>query len=308
MTINESLLGREKARSRELPSPQLPPPKRNLILDLPPELRTKILEYSLAAPSRTLIDERSHFIREKPYLVPGLLGVNRQIRGEALSIFYSTNNFHFQSCDAKFITRWLFHGVQPKHLKFIKSISWEAPSPKTTWTVPWGFGPPTHIDNVQVYSQNLQDQAIHLAAVIMLLELGLLGKCKVKMTLENEPRYHVACVLRELVRKQITRKSLTAVDAWNEKSVPGEDDVAGLSYAISKEWGRLLPGVFQQYWWPNPLAPEKCCPFCLPVYWPHQESQSGKPYLHPYIPWVKQDENTVSNDGQRWWRTTEEDD
>jgi hypothetical protein len=44
------------------------------------------------------------------------------------------------------------------------------------------------------------------------------------------------------------------------------------------------------------------------VYWPHQESRSGGPYLNPYIPWVKQDEKTASSDGQEWWRAFEEDD
>jgi hypothetical protein len=309
MAINKRRLAREareKAKSRELPPPQT----HNLILDLPPEMRNSIFEYCLAGSSR-IVMKNPYTEGTKPN-APGLLLVNRQIREEALPIFYSINEFRFQLSHAKYITKWLFHGVQPKHLKFINSISWTAPVAARRGRGPLSssrsFAGRGLDEDVRRYCIDVQDQAIHLAGVIMLLELGLLGKCKVQMTLHNEPRYHVACALRDLVRKQITRKGLTEAHARNEDSDLGEDDVAGLSYAISKEWARLLPGVFQQCWWPNPLAPEKCCPFCLPVYCPHQESQSGGPYLKPYIPWVKQDEKTASSDGQEWWRAFEEDD
>jgi hypothetical protein len=295
MAINKRRLAalareaRKKAKSREQP----PPPTHNLILDLLPEIRNLIFEYCLAASSRIIMKDPC-FKGTKPN-APGSLVVNRQIRDEALPIFYSTNEFRFQLSHGRYITKWLFHGVQPKHLRFINSISWTAPVPSVRGS--------QSSDNIQRYSKNLQDQAIHLASVIMLLELGLLGKCKLQMTLYYEPRYHVACVLRHLVRKQITRKSLTAADTWNENAFPGEDDVAGLSYAILKEWAKLLPGIFQQHGWMiTRLAPETCCPFCLPVYTPVK-----KPY-RSYIPWVKQDEKTASSDGQDWWGTVEEDD
>jgi hypothetical protein len=247
----------------------------------------------------------------KPKPLPGLLVVNRQIRDEALPIFYGTNEFRFQTCNAKYITKKLFHGVHPKHLKFINSISWTASSVLkplhglvTTYHPQPSWGP----DPAKTYSRNLQDQAIYLASVIMLFELGLLGKCRVRMTLSssNEPRYHVACALRALIRKQITRRGLTEAGAWNEKSMLGEDDVFGLSYAVSKEWGRSLSRVLQQgcmnFGRDQLLAPETCCPFCLPVY------TLNKPLCRPYILWVKQDENTASRDGQEWWTMADEDD
>jgi hypothetical protein len=304
MAINKRRLAREaceKAKSRELPPPQT----HNLILDLPPEIRNSIFEYCLAESNR-MVMKNPYTEGTKPN-APGLLLVNRQIRDEALPIFYSTNEFRFQLSHAEYITQWLFHGVQPKHLKFIHSISWTAPVAGKPGRGPlssFSSFPGRELDeDVRRYSTNLQDQAMNLVAVIMLLELGFLGKCKVQMTLYNEPRYHVACALRELVRKQVARKSLTAADTWNEDSVPGEDDVASLSYAISKEWARSLPDIFQQNWWRfTRLTPEACCPLCLPVYTPDNQS------ARPYIPWVKQDEKTASSDGQAWWRAFEEDD
>ena len=85
---------------------------------------------------------------------------------------------------------------------------------------------------MEVYSKAAQESAIDLSSVIMLLELGFLGLCKVKMYLCNEPRLHVACTLRQLTRKIIVRKKLTQVDAWNEDDVPGEDDVAALQCVL----------------------------------------------------------------------------
>lgn len=66
---------------------------------------------------------------------------------------------------------------------------------------------------MDVYSRAVQDQAIHLSSVNMLLELGLLGSYKVKMSLYNEPGLHVACALQQLIRKKIARKNLTEADA-----------------------------------------------------------------------------------------------
>ena len=78
---------------------------------------------------------------------------------------------------------------------------------------------------VEVYSKAARDAATHLSSVVILLEFGLLGSCKVKMSVYNEPRLHVACALHQSTRKIIARKKLTEVDAWNEDGVPGEDDV-----------------------------------------------------------------------------------
>lgn len=231
--------------------------------------------------------------------MPGLLRVNRQIRDEALPMFYASKEFQFKRCHAKYITRWLFDLVQPKHLKFNRAISWTtAPWEKTSYRGPmWEAGKKIYWGNaIRVYSETLQQQTIHLSSVIMLLELGLLGKCKVKMTLDNEPRMHVACTIRELIRKLIARKNLTAFDTWNEKSVPGEDDVAGLSYVVSQEWGRSLPQILQaEGVYALPYAPELYCASCLPVYTQHYRNNSFL-YHKILIPWVTRDEGAIYSD------------
>ena len=59
--------------------------------------------------------------------MPGLLTLNCQTRKEDLPISYSNNELRFGGCRAKFIVRWLFKAVQPRHLKFINAISWTSP-------------------------------------------------------------------------------------------------------------------------------------------------------------------------------------
>jgi len=58
---------------------------------------------------------------------PGILEVNKLIRAEALPVFYGTNDFVFEQCDCSKVTHWLYNIVQPQHLKYIKSISWDGP-------------------------------------------------------------------------------------------------------------------------------------------------------------------------------------
>ena len=53
---------------------------------------------------------------------------------------------------------------------------------------------------VAVYSKAAQHQTLALSSVIMLLEHGILGSCKIKMTFYSELRLHVACRLSELAR------------------------------------------------------------------------------------------------------------
>lgn len=258
-------------------------------LDLPAEIRTTIFELCVAVPGPVAMMHRP-----KPDM-PGLLGVNRQTRDETLPIFYGNNEFHFEECHANFITKWLFNGVQPKHLKFIESISWTASWEETSGghVTKLGRWP---LDEVRIYSEALQEQSIHLSSVIMLLELGLLGKCKVMMKLYNDPRLHVACTLRELVKKQITRKDLTEVHAWNEQSVPGGDDVAGLSYAVSREWGEMLPRVFQRGGaTARAHAPEVYCPSCLPDYTPHYRNRRYT-FEKIRLPWIARDEAAMYSD------------
>ena len=229
--------------------------------------------------------------------MPSLLSVNRQIREEAFPIFYSTNQINFDECHAKYVTRWLFNGVQPKHLKFIQSIYWTSSSERTR-----SFRGPArgdyYNDEVRVYSKAGQDQSIYLSSVIMLLELGLLGSCKVKMTLYNEGRLHVACQIRELNRRRISRKKLAEADTWNEKSVPGEDDVAGLFYVVSKQWGKTLSQVFCDESWTtriSPLAPEMYC-----TSYQNVDTTYRKGFEHPsIIPWVSLDKGAETRCDQQ---------
>jgi hypothetical protein len=128
----------------------------------------------------------------------------------------------------------LFKVVLPKHLKSVKSISWAADyEPASTSSHNPAVRTSLRFDPVLIYTEALNDQIIHLGSVIMLLELGLLGKCRVKMTLHNEPRLHVACQLRDLIRIQITHEHLKVSDTWNENSIMDSDIVAGLSKAVT---------------------------------------------------------------------------
>jgi hypothetical protein len=56
-----------------------------------------------------------------------ILEANSQIRAEALPAFYGTNDFVFERCEPAWVTQWIYKGVQPKHLKYIKSIAWDGP-------------------------------------------------------------------------------------------------------------------------------------------------------------------------------------
>lgn len=148
---------------------------------------------------------------------------------------------------------------------------------------------------MEVYSKAANESAIHLSSVIMLLELGLLGPCKVKLALCNEPRLHVACKLRELTMKTIARKKLAADDTWNEHGVPGENDVAGLSYAVSKEWAKSITRAFQNYSFAPPLAAEIYCSSCQTI---STSPQLGVKGLISQLPWVSRNEGAESTHGQ----------
>jgi hypothetical protein len=128
-----------------------------------------------------MVENLSPYMDIKMSQMPGLLAVNRQVHEQVLPIFYKTNEFSFERCHAKYITRWLFRAVQPQHLKLINAISWTSRLEKTSrYYEP--AAPQGHYNNVvAVYGEAAQDQAINVSSVVMLLELGLLGPCKVKM-------------------------------------------------------------------------------------------------------------------------------
>ncbi|KAK5690590.1 hypothetical protein LTR97_012144 [Elasticomyces elasticus] len=67
------------------------PPKSHL-LALPPELRTKIFEFSLTEAN--CID-----VTDQGLKPPGLLAVSTQVRDEAITIYYSTNRFRLVLLD-----------------------------------------------------------------------------------------------------------------------------------------------------------------------------------------------------------------
>lgn len=285
-------LNKKRTASNPLQKSENTDGEHNLLLDLPPELRIAIYEYCVAAEGPFHMIET---IDVKPSRLPDLLKVNRQTREEALPIFYKTNEFSFGRCRAKYITQWLFRAVQPQHLELINAISWTSQLEKTKWY----YGPPRdYNDVVAVYSKAAQDQAIDLSSVVMLLELGLLGPCKVKMALYNEPRLHVACRLREMARKTIARKTLTRVDAWNENNVPGEYEVAGLAYAMARDWGNSAPQAFQDRSSEPPLAHEMYCSSCQTVSTSRDSSLDG---MVSRLPWVSQsegDETTADQSGK----------
>lgn len=54
---------------------------------------------------------------------PPNLKANRQIRNEALAVFFAVNDFVFEDCDARYLQRWIFGAVQPQHLRYIRSIT-----------------------------------------------------------------------------------------------------------------------------------------------------------------------------------------
>jgi hypothetical protein len=58
---------------------------------------------------------------------PNILQANSQIRGEALEVFYQMNDLVFERCDPSFLTKWIYGGVLPEHLKYIRSIAWDGP-------------------------------------------------------------------------------------------------------------------------------------------------------------------------------------
>ncbi|KAK5124910.1 hypothetical protein LTR85_001100 [Meristemomyces frigidus] len=64
--------------------------------------------------------------RSKPTPVPGILMVSKQVRNEALPVFYHVNHFVFYDCPIDTVTRWLQRTVSPqKQRKHIRSIVWQ---------------------------------------------------------------------------------------------------------------------------------------------------------------------------------------
>ena len=77
------------------------------LLELPPELRNYVYELSVVSNTSIVIEPGDKSTRAKQ---PPLILVNRQIRSEALLIFYAQNTFEFDASECGFVTakgHWL---------------------------------------------------------------------------------------------------------------------------------------------------------------------------------------------------------
>jgi hypothetical protein len=142
-----------------------------------------------------------------------------------MPVFYSMNDFVFEDCDCSWVTHWIFNVVQPQHLKYIKSISWN--------------GPLTY-DDANHESLPMKDNTFaQMSSIIMLMQLGILGHCKLRLIpAEDYEDYdaHFACILHDKISKLVQRKSLVPEDAEDEKSELDEVEVNGLIYPITKKF------------------------------------------------------------------------
>ena len=75
------------------------------LLNLPPELRNKIYEFALVESQEIQVHQQNIV---KP---PPLLACCRQIRSEALGLFFTGNNFRIwsQDCSGRLVLRWRRH-------------------------------------------------------------------------------------------------------------------------------------------------------------------------------------------------------
>jgi hypothetical protein len=133
------------------------------------------------------------------------------------------------------VTHWLFDVVQPEHLRYIKSISWEGDA-----------------DQTGNYS-NFQDHPfVQMSSIIMLMQLGFLGHCKIRLITDPLGGIHFACILREKILNLIQRKDLTTVHAEDENSILDEFDVIGLLYAVAIKLSDFCKQVhYEQFWLRN---------------------------------------------------------
>ncbi|GAB7365661.1 hypothetical protein MBLNU230_g7002t1 [Neophaeotheca triangularis] len=99
-------------------------PTSPTLLSIPPELRALIFEFALTA-SHPLVAFRLDPYQRDSYTEatqPTLTKVNRQVREEALPIFYGSNTFvlHTNSTKAEEARSWL-HSI-PNHLRLVQHI------------------------------------------------------------------------------------------------------------------------------------------------------------------------------------------
>jgi hypothetical protein len=162
---------------------------------------------------------------------PSILEANSQIRREALPVFYSMNDFAFENCEPAWVAQWIYKGVQPKHLKYIKSIAWDGP-------LRVGDEPDLlrFERRLKPEPRNPSDDSDHISATILLMQLGFLGKCKLNFAVENRERLHVGCLLHQKVMKLVQRRSLTPAHAEDEESKLDRHEVHGLVYSLARHF------------------------------------------------------------------------
>jgi hypothetical protein len=154
---------------------------------------------------------------------PNILAANHQLRNEALPIFYAMNDFVFEDCECAAVTQWICNAAQPEQRKHIRSISWEGPL------------------RLASGNRDLNDHTfLHMASIIMLMQLNILGKCKVRLIPQQHEDIHFACILHDKISNLIQRKELTSADAENESSGLDELEVNGLIYCIARKLSDFL--------------------------------------------------------------------
>lgn len=158
---------------------------------------------------------------------PSILVANSLIRQEALPVFYSMNDFVFEDCDCSWVTRWLYDVVQPGHLKYIRSITWDGP---------------LELGGNRFFLEH--NTLALMSSIIMLKQLGILGNCKVRlMPDDGHGNIHFACILHDKISGIVERKGLTATHAKNEKSTVDETEVDGLVYCLAKKLSGFCRGL-----------------------------------------------------------------
>jgi hypothetical protein len=160
-----------------------------------------------------------------------ILEANSQIRAEALPVFYGTNDFVFERCEPAWVTQWIYKGVQPKHLKYIKSIAWDGPLRVGDESDLLRFE-----HRLRPEKRDPSDDSDHISATILLMQLGFLGKCKLKFEVEDREQLHAGCLLHQKVMRLVQRKTLTPAHIENENFELDKHEVRGLVYSLVRHF------------------------------------------------------------------------
>lgn len=176
--------------------------------------------------------------------MPKILALNRQIRKEALPLFYSNNAFisiygfncsaRHQKLPAEIISNWVFNIVGQDHMKFIRAIIWYQ----------------RQEDNRNYSRVEELSSCISIASLLLLMELCIL-RCEIRVDLGNTVD-HIGCMLQQVVRSLVQTSQLTKADVEGKNAA----EVEGLVYPAVKTWFR---GYFAARWdgtnmWRNPQS------------------------------------------------------